>query len=107
MYKNKNGEKNNIAGEIISYLRKKSNISQRKLAVYMQLIGLDLDKNAIQRIECGKRFITDIEIRAFATAFDVSIETLLGLPEELDKTKDTAFLKRKKNSLSHDDDMIL
>ena len=35
-------------------------ISQRELADKLQIAGLDLDKNAIQRIECGKRFVTDI-----------------------------------------------
>ena len=43
----------------------------------MQLIGLDIDKNAIQRIECGKRFVTDIELCAFAKVFDISFEELL------------------------------
>ncbi|MCH5299343.1 MAG: helix-turn-helix transcriptional regulator [Ruminococcus sp.] len=45
--------------------------SQRQLADKLQLIGIDLDKNAIQRIECGKRFITDIEIAAFCKIFDI------------------------------------
>lgn len=52
-------------------------ISQRELADRMQLVGIDVDKNAIQRIECGKRFVTDIEIVAFAKVFDVSLEELL------------------------------
>lgn len=37
-------------------------LSQRALADRMQLAGIDIDKNAIQRIECGKRFVTDIGI---------------------------------------------
>ena len=37
-------------------------ISQRKLADMLQLAGLDIDKNAVQRIESGKRFVTDIEL---------------------------------------------
>ena len=53
------------------------NISQRELADKMQLVGIDIDKNAIQRIECGKRFVTDIEIVAFARVFDVTLEELL------------------------------
>lgn len=51
-------------------------ISQRELADRMQLSGIDMDKNAIQRIECGKRFITDIEILAFANVFNVDINEL-------------------------------
>ena len=38
---------------------------------------IDIDKNAIQRIECVKRFVTDIEIIAFAKIFDISFENLL------------------------------
>lgn len=43
----------------------------------LQLKGLDLDKNAIQRIESGKRFVTDIELRYFAKVLNVSYEALL------------------------------
>lgn len=43
----------------------------------MQLMGIDLDKNAIQRIECGRRFVTDIELKAFAEVFGVSVSTLI------------------------------
>lgn len=35
------------------------------------------DKNAIQRIECGKRFVTDIELKAFAQIFGVSVDELV------------------------------
>ena len=43
----------------------------------MQLIGIDIDKNAIQRIESGKRFVTDIELKGFAEIFGVSIDQLV------------------------------
>ena len=43
---------------------------------YDKLSGLDVDKNAIQRIECGKRFVTDIEIKAFTKVFNVTFEEL-------------------------------
>ena len=42
----------------------------------MQLMGYDLDKNAIQRIESGQRFVTDIEVQALAKVFDVELPTL-------------------------------
>ncbi|MEE0879529.1 MAG: helix-turn-helix transcriptional regulator [Treponemataceae bacterium] len=79
MYKNKNGLSNNIAGKNIAKIRKeiKPVMSQRALADKMQLFGIDLDKNAIQRIECGKRFITDIELLAFSKVLNTSLETLL------------------------------
>lgn len=68
---------NNICGKNISVLRNNLKISQRELADRMQLVGIDVDKNAVQRIECGKRFVTDIEIIAFAKVFDISYEELL------------------------------
>lgn len=43
----------------------------------LQLLGLDVDKNAIQRIECGKRFVTDIELMVFSRTFNISIDELL------------------------------
>ncbi len=68
---------NNICGKNIALFRNDLGISQRELADKMQLVGIDIDKNAIQRIECGKRFVTDIEIVAFAKVFKVSLEELL------------------------------
>ncbi len=73
--KTKDG-KNNICGNNIAALRRKMNISQRELADRLQLAGLDVDKNAIQRIEAGKRFITDIDIIAFVKVFDCSLDEL-------------------------------
>ena len=79
MFKNKNMGKNNLCGDKIRALRLgyASRLSQRGLADKMQLIGIDVDKNAIQRIECGKRFVTDIELKAFAYIFDVKVDDLL------------------------------
>ncbi len=68
---------NNVCGKNIAKLRTELKISQRELADRMQLVGIDIDKNAIQRIECGKRFVTDIEIIAFAKIFNVSFDELL------------------------------
>ena len=75
--KNSNGL-NNICGKNISKFRTDLQISQRELADRMQLVGIDIDKNAIQRIECGKRFVTDIEIIAFAKVLNKNYEELLN-----------------------------
>jgi len=45
----------------------------------LQLAGLDIDKNAVQRIEAGKRFVTDIELVYFAQVLRISYEELLGV----------------------------
>lgn len=74
--KTKDG-KNNLCGANISKFRTEMKLSQRALADRMQLVGLDMDKNAIQRIEAGKRFVTDIEIVGFARVLETDIEALL------------------------------
>lgn len=81
MFKNKTlTGRNNICGENIYILRKKAvpKMSQRILAEKLQLLGIDVDKNAIQRIESGQRFVTDIELSALKAVFDVSYEDLLN-----------------------------
>ena len=81
MYKNRasNG-RNNVVGVKMRALRKamKNNVSQRELALMLQVAGLDVDKNAVQRMESGQRFITDVELRTIALVFDVSFDELLG-----------------------------
>ena len=62
--------------EIISAARE-SRKSGRKLADMLQMAGLDIDKNAVQRIESGKRFVTDIELKVIAEVLGVSYENLL------------------------------
>ena len=75
--KSKNGL-NNVCGPIIERRRKEMGKSQRQLADMLQLAGLDVDKNAIQRIEAGKRFVTDVEITYLAKVLGVSYEELLN-----------------------------
>jgi UDP-N-acetyl-D-mannosaminuronate dehydrogenase len=80
MFKNKNTDgSNNICGKKIAVLRKSAipKMSQRLLADKMQLQGIDIDKNAVQRIESGQRFVTDIEIVALSEIFAVSCDELL------------------------------
>lgn len=68
---------NNICGKNVAALRKSLKISQRELADRLQLAGLDVDKNAVQRIECGKRFVTDIELIVIAKVLNIEITELL------------------------------
>ncbi len=79
MFSNKaNDGKNNVCGKAIAEYRKEHNYSQREIADMMQLAGLDIDKNAVQRIESGERFVTDIEIRYFSKVLNISYEKLLN-----------------------------
>lgn len=80
MYKNRaaNG-KNNVCGDSVRIYREAlpSKPSQKGLADLLQLEGLDLDKNAVQRIESGQRFVTDIELRVLAKVLGASYSDLL------------------------------
>lgn len=85
MFKNKAEHgRNNISGEKICRMRKAfvPKMSQRILAERMQLLGIDLDKNAIQRVESGQRFVTDIELLAFSKVFGISCDELLRVEGE-------------------------
>ena len=37
-----------------------------------------MNKNSNQRIECGKRFVTDIEIKVLAEILKVSVDNLIS-----------------------------
>lgn len=76
-----NDGRNNICGPQVAKLRVSRKLSQRQLADQLQLLGLDVDKNAIQRIEAGKRFVTDIELIYLMKVFRVPVWQLLGLEE--------------------------
>ena len=69
--------KNNMCGGNIAKYRKALKLSQREFADRLQLLGLDIEKNAVQRMESGQRFITDIELVYLAKALDVSLDELI------------------------------
>ena len=74
------GEKNLISTHLAT-LRKQNHLSQRDLAYKMQLAGYDIDKNVITRIERNKRYVTDIELKAFSQIFHVSYSHLIDGPD--------------------------
>lgn len=75
------GEKN-LIGQRLTDLRNAHNLSQRDLAYKLQLAGYDIDKNVITRIETNKRYVTDIEIKAFSEIFTVSCDFLISGKED-------------------------
>lgn len=80
MFKNKNADGTlNLCGKNVARLRLAlgPKVSQKNLADRLQIAGLDVDKNAIQKIESGQRFVTDIELCALAKVLNTSIDELL------------------------------
>ena len=80
MYKNRGANgRCNLCGSKVAQLRKQMSpkLSQRGLADLLRLAGIDVDKNAVQRIESGQRFVTDIELKALAQVLNTTAEELL------------------------------
>lgn len=76
--KTKDG-RNNICGSNVTIFRKEKRLSQRELADLLQLAGLDVDKNAVQRIESGQRFVTDIELIYLSKVLEKTYIDLLAV----------------------------
>lgn len=76
--KTKDG-KNNYCGKNVKRIRKSIEppLSQRKLALKLQVLGYDVDNHFIRRMENGERFVTDIEIKALAEVLGVTYQDLL------------------------------
>ena len=70
------GEKNLISANLIE-LRKSAIIPSGFLQYQLQLRGYDMDKNVITRIETNKRYVTDIELKAFCEVLDVTYDELI------------------------------
>ena len=76
--------RNNIVGVKVAELRKAQSkaqgklFSQKNLAEKLNSLGLIIDKNTVQRIESGQRFVTDIELKYLAKALGTTINELLG-----------------------------
>ena len=68
---------NNLIGQKLAEIRRSKNLSQRKLAAKMQLLGFDVDHYFIRRVENGERFVTDIDLVIFSRALDTPITELI------------------------------
>ena len=81
----------NICGERIKKIRESLPIkmSQRQLADKLCLLGLDIDKNVIQRIESGNRFVSDIELKCISQVLNVSFSDLLDGEVESKENKES------------------
>ena len=76
----------NIVGPRVKSARQQAvpKITQDDLCARLQVLGLQIERPAISKIETGYREVTDIEVAALAKALDVSVAWLLG---ESDKIK--------------------
>ena len=66
----------NWVGKRIAELRQERGMSQNDLAIQLQKCGLDVDKNAIQLLEHGHRYVRDMELFLIAKILKVRMEDL-------------------------------
>ena len=64
-------------GKTIRLLRMQQKLSQEQLAAKVQLLGCDLTRSALAKIECGQRSIYPDELKALHLALNVPYDTLL------------------------------
>lgn len=73
----KYNDKLNIVGNKIKFYREKNGLSLSQLSNALMLVGIDIPKSSIQRIEVGGRVVKDYELVGFAKVFKVTPNTLL------------------------------
>ena len=67
----------NVIGSVIRKYREKCHLSQADLSAKLLLLGIDIPKNSVQRLECGDRIIKDYELAGISKILDVSPNLLL------------------------------
>ena len=70
--------KKNMVGRQVRQVRmtRHERMTQADLAAKCQLIGLNMTREAIAKIECGTRKVSDIEVKHLADILEVSVERL-------------------------------
>ena len=63
----------NIIGTTIKTIRKRNKITQEDLCARMQVMGYQISRSDISKLENGKKMITDFEIVGFMKALKVSL----------------------------------
>ena len=72
-----NDEYLNVIGRIVREYREIRNLSQKQLSDKLLLLGIDIPKNSIQRLERGERTIRDYELAGLSVVLGVPPTKLL------------------------------
>ena len=59
-------------------IRKEQKITQDELCARMQVMGYQISRSDISKLENGKKFITDFELVGFSKALKISILDLFN-----------------------------
>lgn len=63
----------NITGKNIKKIRREKKVTQEDLCARMQVMGYQISRSDISKLENGKKFIADFEVYGFSKALNVSI----------------------------------
>ena len=85
----------NIVGPQIRKLRESKDLTQPMLVAKCNLMGWDISRETLARIESQIRRVADAELVCLARALKVDIETLLPSKEKLGRLV-AGFLKAEK-----------
>ena len=69
--------KKNLIHMQLQLMRVRRSISQQELAARMQVLGTNIDQQAISNIENNKRVVTDFELACFCKALNCTERDLL------------------------------
>ena len=64
-------------GENIRKLRKANKLTQEQLAARLQVLGCDITRSALAKIEVGQRHLYPDELKALKQILNVSYENIL------------------------------
>ena len=69
------GDKN-LIGANVTKMRKLNHMSQKELAISMQLLGCDINYTSLSKLEGQTRIATDQEVFVIAKIFDIRTDDL-------------------------------
>ena len=68
----------NVVGDKIKYYRELNKLSYQKLSDKLMLLGIDIHKQSIYKIEIGDRTVTDYELCGFAKCFNITVNDIVN-----------------------------
>ena len=67
----------NVTGKKIKELRMKNHLSLSGLSTKLALMGIDISKPSLHKLETGHRILKDYELYGLSIVFKTSVEELL------------------------------
>ena len=77
-------EKRNIIGEIVRKNREKMNYSKTELSHKLELLGVELDRFELCKIETSKTSVKDFELIGLCIVLDIDFDKLKNLVTDYD-----------------------